>query len=207
MKIRKIRGHNRRLKQIDNWVTNCKKLDLTSLKEYKREYVKFWVHPWSGISLKNSSYPQPKRLARKKLLEGLIEIYQNWKQQLDQSGEEYYLKIWLFSPNLSKSQVVCAIGESKDNYNNAFSKTETFIKFNINQFPNQLNHLNWESYLDELIVFKSDFSDPEMYATQKEFEEDQHYLSKKIKQSYKTSTIDEDILYHIKQGYVWVGSK
>ena len=92
MKKRKIRGLNRRLKKIDNWVANCQNLNLEYLKRDQYEYVKFWVFQWGSLNFRNSVFPQPKGLARKKLLEGLFEIYQNWKQQLDELGEEYYLK-------------------------------------------------------------------------------------------------------------------
>lgn len=195
MRTRKIRGHKRRLKHIDNWISNNKKLDTDYLKEYQRQYVKFRIHPWSGISLTNSYFPQPKGMAKQKLLEGLFEIYQSWKQQLDKLEEDYYLKIWLYHPNLSHSQIVCAIGESKDFYIKTFNKTDKEIKFNSSQYPQNLNSLKWESHLEELALSHSDFED------------DMEYLNKNLKKPHTKYEHYGEIYYFIKQGLVWVGGE
>ena len=193
MKTRKIRGHRKKLLKISNWVNNSKNLDIDNLKERQRDYVKFWVGPWGNLSLTNSCFPQPKGIARQKLLEGLLEIYQSWKQQLDNLEEDYYLKIWLYQPNLSHSQVVCAIGESKDFYINTFNKTDKEIKFNSSQYPIKLNSLKWESNLDEFVISQSDFED------------DIQYLNKMLKKPHSKFEQYGDINYSIKQGLVWIG--
>ncbi len=108
MKTKKIRGHKRRWHDIDQWVEYHKNLSLDYLKEYQRDYAKIRAHPWSGISLTNSQTPEPKGLTKTKILNGLIEIYNSWKIELDELDEKYYLKIWLFEPRFSSSQVVCA---------------------------------------------------------------------------------------------------
>lgn len=206
MKKRKIRGLNRRLKKIDNWVANCQNLNLEYLKRDQYEYVKFWVFPWGSLNFRNSVLPQPKGLARKKLLEGLFEIYQNWKQQLDELGEEYYLKIWLFSPNLSQSQVVCAIRERKNFYNNTFNKTEKPVQFPNHQFPRKLSSLQWESHMDELVLSKSDYDDsPEDYPSIEDYLDFQKYFKNKLKKPHKAIEEYGDTSYYFNQGYVWIG--
>lgn len=206
MKKRKIRGHIRRLKKIDNWLANNKNLDLEYLKQYERYYVKFRVSPWGNLNLRNSIIPQPKGIARKKLLEGLLEIYLNWKQQLDNLEVDYYLKIWLFSPNLSHSQVVCAIGNQKDFYANTFNKTERPFEFLKSQFPKKLNALTWESNIEELVVSKSELDEPpENYVSIEDYNEYQKYFKNKLKKPHKAIVEHGDTNYYFKQGYIWVG--
>lgn len=206
MKKRKIRGHNRRIKKIDNWVANNKNLDLEYLQKYQRDYAKFRVSPWGNLNLRNSIIPQPKGLARKKLLEGLLEIYLNWKQQLDNLEVDYYLKIWLFSPNLSRSQVVCAIGNQKDYYISTFNKTEKPIELVKSQFPKILNALTWESNIEELVVSKSELDEPpENYVSIKDYNEYQKYFKNKLKKPHKAIEEHDDTNYYFKQGYIWVG--
>ena len=108
MRLRKIRGHKRRWKKIEDWKNYNLNLDMDYLLEYQRDYVKIRIHPWSGLSLINSVYLEPKRLTKQKMLNGLFDIYDQWKKQLDNFGKPYYLKIWL--------------------YDNRFSKTLTFTK-------------------------------------------------------------------------------
>ena len=88
MRQKKIRGHNRRHRQIDNWRLDNLSLDLTDylLNERDRYYAKIRVHPWSGFSLTNSVTPQPTGKTKQKILNGLLDIYENWKTQLDSYG-------------------------------------------------------------------------------------------------------------------------
>ncbi|MBE0640389.1 MAG: hypothetical protein IH599_00025, partial [Bacteroidales bacterium] len=126
MRKKKIRGHKRRWKEIENWRLDNLDLNLTDylLNERDRYYAKIRVHPWSGLSLTNSMTPEPTRKTKQKILKGLLDIYEDWKNQLDKLGQPYYLKIWLFEPRFSQSQVVCAIGNNVDFYENTFFKPE-----------------------------------------------------------------------------------
>jgi hypothetical protein len=129
MKTKKIRGHKRIWKDIEKWKNANLKLDLEHLKQNERDYAKIGVYPFSAISLTNSQIPEPKTKTKKRILNGLLDIYDSWKNQLDQLNEPYYLKIWLFEPRFSKSQVVCAIGNSIDFYKNTFIFPENTRKF------------------------------------------------------------------------------
>jgi hypothetical protein len=163
VKTKKIRGHRRRWNDIDQWVTTHKNLDLDYLKEYQRDYAKIRVHPWSGISLTNSQTPEPKGQTKTKILSGLIEIHDSWKRELDQLGENYYLKIWLFEPRFARSQVVCAIGDYLDFYENTFFKPDESKKFNpakYGQLKDEIENFNWEYRLDEDHFDNSEPSNP-----------------------------------------------
>ena len=63
------------------------KLYLENLKQNERDYAKIWVHPFSGISLTNSQIPEPKTETKKRILNGLLDIYESWKNQLDKLNE------------------------------------------------------------------------------------------------------------------------
>src|SRR4051794_26854525 len=111
MKQRKIRGNRRLQKQIPKWVTDALTINKDFLSKNKYWYEKVIVHPWCDISIIKSEIPEPKSVTRNLIISALEEIYDNWKIQLDKLNEPYYLKIWLYEPRVSKSQVVCAIGE------------------------------------------------------------------------------------------------
>lgn len=154
MRQKKIRGHNRRHKQLDNWRLDNLSLDLTDylLNERDRYYAKIRVHPWSGLSLTNSLTPQPTGKTKQKMLNGLLDIYEDWKKQLDKLGQPYYLKVWLFEPRFSQSQVVCAIGNNVDFYENTFYKPDTNKTIQLDNYGSlktKLSKLNWEYRLDE----------------------------------------------------------
>lgn len=124
IKYRKIRGINRRKRAIEQWGTRNKALDIERLKETKRDYVKFWVRPWSSLSLINSVYPEPTGELKTLLIANLLKIYESWDSSLKQLDSTYYLQIWLFENEISHSQVVCAIDHLKDFYQNTFSPIE-----------------------------------------------------------------------------------
>ena len=103
MKYKKIRGKNRRIRQIKMWVAKNLVLNLEVLQQFQADYVKFWVDPWSLLSLTNSVYPQPQGIYKTLFIQGLVDIYFAWKKQLDELEQPYYLKIWLFENDLKRS--------------------------------------------------------------------------------------------------------
>lgn len=215
MKTKKIRGHKRRWNDIDHWVETYKNLNLDYLKEYQRDYAKIRVHPWSGISLTNSQTPEPKRRTKTKILNGLFEIYDSWKSELDKLGENYYLKIWLFEPRFANSQVVCAIGDYLDFYENTFyipDESKKLTPENYGQLKNEIGNFNWEYRLDEDHFDNSEPGDPEQYATLADYEEDKRWFEKMLKKPHRTTKFKEPIgeateSYSFKKGDVWLGEK
>lgn len=215
MKTKKIRGHKRRWNDINQWVETHKNLDLDYLKESQRDYSKIRVHPWSGISLTNSQTPEPKGQTKTKILSGLIEIYDSWKKQLDKLDESYYLRIWLFEPRFANSQVVCAIGDYLDFYENTFYKPEESKKLNLEnygQLKNEMGNFNWEYRLDEDHFDNSEPGNPELYATLADYEEDKRWFKKMLKKPHRTTKFKEPIgeateSYSFEKGEVWLGEK
>ena len=215
MRQKKIRGHNRRHKQIDNWLLNHLSLDLTDylLNERDRYYAKIRVHPWSGLSLTNSVTPQPTGKTKQKMLNGLLDIYENWKTQLDKLGQPYYLKVWLFEPRFSQSQVVCAIGDNFDFYENTFYKPDTYKTKQLDSYGTlkiKLSNLNWDYRLDEDHYDNTEVGKPEIFASRQDYEDTVKWFAKLLKKPHRTHKFKEPIgetkeSYSFKRGDIWLG--
>jgi hypothetical protein len=216
MRVRKIRGHKRRWKQIQSWKNSNLNLDLDYIKEYERDYTKIRIHPWSGLSLKNSTYPEPKRQTKLKMLNGLFDIYDQWKNQLDKLGKPYYLKIWLYDNRFSMSQIVCATGEYVDFYAKTFNKSEKEEQIKSNKYKAQLQPrieiFNWECHLDEDHFDNTDLGQPDDYETIEEYLESKIWFEKLMKKPHKTVKFKEPIgdaieSYSFEKGKIWIGEK
>jgi len=199
MRTRKIRGHNRRHLNIENWRLENLEIRLDLIERYTYDYAKIIVHPWCDISIINSKIPEPKRKTKQLMLNGLFDIYESWKKQLDKLNQPYYLKIWLFEPLFSQSQVVCAIGERINYYENLFAKPNQSKRLNNNnsiEIKRKLNTLKWKYALDESLFDADDLG---------ESKEDKIWFNKALKKPYRTTIIDNKELYLFKEGDVWLG--
>jgi len=215
MRQKKIRGHKRLQKQIELWRQHSLTLDLDNLSDRQRAYVKIYVHPWSGLSLENSSVPSPHGKTKRDILNALLDIHDNWKKQLDKLGQPYYLKLWLFEPRFSTSQVVCAIGDSRDYYKDTFYKpdfTRELNPKNYGKLQDRFSKIKWDFRLDEDTHDNSDVAEPESYASSKDYEESVIWFNKLLKQPHRTEKLKEKIgdiheMYFFRRGYVWVGGQ
>lgn len=214
-KTRKIRGHHRRWTDIDDWVERNKNLDLEYLKSRERDYTKIWVHPWSGIAITDSEIPQPKGETRKRMLQGLIDIHNAWKSQLESLNEPYYLKIWLYAPHFSRSQVVCAIGSALDFYEITFYKPEVQKEFHPEHYgklSDQMARFHWEYRWNEFHFGPLDLGEPEDYASIDDYREQKQWFDRMMKKSLRDTSYQNDegetitaFAHH--QGTVWIGGK
>lgn len=209
MRIKKIRGHRRIWNKVENWRKANLKLDLEYLKQNERDHAKIWVHPFSGITLTNSQNPEPKAETKKRILNGLIDIYESWKNQLEELNEPYYLKIWLYEPRFSKSQVVCAFGNSIDFYNTSFNSPENPKEFKTESYgniKNRLENFKWENHLDQEFLFSIDLGNPEDYENEKDYWEEQKWFNDRLKKKYIKETLnDKTESYSFEIGEVWIG--
>ena len=207
MRIKKIRGHNRIWKRIDSWVYYNKSLDLEHVKSYQREYAKIWVRPYSNLCLGNSVFPAPKGKTRQKIIDGLFEIHTNWKKQLDTLNEPYYLKIWFYHPDVSRSQVVCAIGDFINFYDVTFHNPNENKKF-----PFDTRGLQWEHRIDEDHLNEEDvIGDSWEWATDEDFRANKKWMERRLKRPHRISKekYDDGVVktYHsFKTSDVWLGS-
>lgn len=217
MRQKKIRGHIRRWKDIENWRINNLDLNLNDylLNEIDRFYAKIRVHPWSGLSLTDSEIPQPTGKTKQKILHGLLDIYEDWKKKLDKLGQPYYLKIWLFEPRFSQSQVVCGIGDNIDFYKTTFFKPEITIRLNSDnygQLKNRLENFTWEYCLDEENYDNTEVGEPEIYASKQEYVDSKKWFERLLRKPHRTYKFKEPIgkateSYSFKHGDIWLGGQ
>jgi len=215
MKAKKIRGHKRRWKDIDHWIQANKEIDLDSLTNYQHNYIKIRVYPWSEMTDINGQLPEPNGITKAKILNGLIEIYDMWKTEIEKLGEPYYLKIWLFEPRFSKSQVVCAIGEWLDFYESTFFKPEKSKEFSAENYgvlTSKIKEFNWEYRYDEEHLNNIEPGSPEDYTSLDGYEERKKWFDKMLKKPHRITDFKEPIggateSYSFKKGNVWLGGK
>lgn len=183
--------------------------------ERDRCYAKIRVNPWSRVSLTNSVIPEPRGTTKQKILGGLLGIYQHWKTQLDTLQQSYYLKLWLFEPRFSQSQVVCAIGDSLNFYEHTFFKPDREKIIRPDKYGTlkaRLEKLNWGYYLDEDHFDNSEVGEPEQYASKRDFEYTQKWFTNLLKKPHRKVVFNEPIgditeTYSLKRGDVWVGGE
>ncbi len=213
MRKRKIRGHRRRWKQIDVW--KKKNLDFNDyyFNQYKADYVDIVVHPWCDISISNSEFPELRGKTKAKVLDALFEIYFSWKEKLEKRGEPFYLKIWLYEPRFSKSQVVCAVGDNSTYYDKSFHKSDDKNIINPKSYgllSQKIEGFKWEAYLDEDHFDNTEVGEPEMYESLKDFEDSKKWFTKLLEKPHRVEKFKEPIgdateSYSFKRGIVWVG--
>ena len=131
------------------------------------------------------------------------------KKQLDNAGQPYYLKIWLFDPRFSKSQVVCAIGDRIDYYKDLFQKTNYTKQLkseNYGNLKNRPDELEWEYSLDEDHIENDYVGEPAQYLTDNDFLETKNWFAKTMNKPHRITKLDDDIEYYsFKKGNLWLG--
>jgi hypothetical protein len=212
---KKIRGFKRRFRDIEIWRLGNLDLRLDLIEKYNREYAEIIVHPWCDISIINSKIPEPKRTIKKLMLSGLIDIYESWKVQLDKLGKPYYLKIWLFEQRFSNSQVVCAVADKIDFYENNFFKPDVKKLFKPNkygQLRERLQKFDWEYRFDEDHYDNIFIGEPDLYASRQDYDDSIIWFNRLLKKPHRLIKFDEPIgeateSYSFKRGDLWIGGQ
>lgn len=165
--------------------------------------MKFKVYPWT-ISIINSSIPQPKGKIRQQIINGLLDIYDQWLLQLASLGQPYYLKIWLYEPRLLESQVVCALGERIDYYESLFSDSNDLSKRQAADHNPRIGRLafyNWKQYRDDEIYIVDEeekLSDYDYKST--------NWIRQQLKKAHEVKVLEDNRkLYFVRRGNLWVG--
>ncbi|RKD87766.1 hypothetical protein [Mangrovibacterium diazotrophicum] len=212
MKFKKIRGLKRKIANIQNWINEYLELNIEQLTEYKYEYVKVYVDPWDNLTMIDSEIPEPKGKAKKEIIKGLEKIYDSWRTELEKLNKPYYLKIWLYEPRISKSQVVCAIEEKIEYYENIFERAD--FKQNSSSFTTQLgSDFNWQPRVDEEPYEESELLWPlEQYQRIEDCYSDRRLLRKLKNGKYRNQEIvypneNNDTAYFLPKGKIWLGQK
>ncbi|PHR12759.1 MAG: hypothetical protein COA40_07700 [Aequorivita sp.] len=211
MRFKKIRGHSRIQQNIQSWVNESADLDIKRLKEFNYQYIRVDLLPWLNQPIIKRSYKEPNKLTKQLILNGIEAIYDSWKYQLEKLDQPYYLKIWLNEPRISKSEVVCGINGKIEEFENSFYKINS--EENKSNLINQMNSdFKWECAVDEDFIFESNVSSSENYFYKKEFFSDRRLIKKAKKKGFRNEIVkksngEEDILYFIPKGKIWIGEK
>ena len=208
-------GLRRRSRSIEKWRQANLFLDAKRLLDGglayddKRCYAKLWIEPWANLFVKAS----PKKGHRSEMFSALLDIYERWEKQLAETGQPYYLKVWLFDPYFMNSQVVCAWGETRDFYLNTFTASAMPASIPLNKFEgldDRIGQFDWKTCLDEDFYFESELNGTQPYASERDRAYDQRLLRRLRSggyKSFKTGSSRQDIGYSIPRGYVWVGQR
>lgn len=212
MRYKKIRGLKSKVANIQNWIQEYLELNVLHLYEHKYLYTKVYVSPWDNLTLTDSLIPEPKGKAKKDILIGLEKIYDSWKTELEKLNKPYYLKIWLYEPRISRSQVVCAIDERIEYYKNLFEKSD--FEQNDSSLTNFFSSgFKWESIIDEKPYWESDLLWPiGQYERIEEAYSDRRLLTKLKKGNFRKKEIkspngNKDTIFFLPKGKIWVGEK
>lgn len=196
---KKIRGMRRRARKIPLWGNYHKNLDIDAVINYKKEYVKLWISPFYNLYQINDNEvgkKNPPYKFRVQVMHQLIDIYQEWKKQLDRLNEPYYLKIWLGDPIFMDSQVVTAIETEIDYYEHLFIKNPDQKAFPYKNVHPCFDMFIWERCVNGYYVWESEL----------ETIEEVRQIEKKAFETYE-DTINGKIekYYFISTGDMWIG--
>ncbi len=214
MRNKKIRGLKRRQKTIDQWFEYHKNVDFEYLEQNNSYYVKTEIDPWWNL-LTTSKYPSN---YRKQLFSKLLNIYDLWRQQMQSNYDNFYLAIWVFDNRFIHSQVVTAIGERIEYYDNMWLHHEKSLKFPIYLFKEEsarTNEYTWKSADDEDLLPESYFLDASIqeYHSAKHYYEDQRYYKRLLKRDTPTRMIRDnhgenpEKVFRVKRGNCWIGKR
>jgi hypothetical protein len=193
---KKIRGWNKKIRQIDLWFDRSKNLDVGHLQKYREDYVKIQINPWNRLVKR-----APPNWYYKLILVKLIEIHDLWIQNEALKDHPHDLQLWLHEPNTIRSEVVCPLvgkeGGRRDNY---YLKSNDFKQFPFEKWSSKkvdLHRFTWELYDDHDFVFESHYE-----LSEEEIDElfNEGYIKEEIEVDGKN-----DVRYKKKVGNVWIG--
>ena len=150
------------------------------------------------------------------ILNGLLDIYESWEEQLKQRDEPYSLKIWLYEPWFSRSQVICAVGDiANTHYTDGHYKPERAQVVNPQSYgrlAERMSQYNWVFMLHEFYYLDTEIDDPSSYGSQAEYEDEKRWLEKMLKKPHRTEKLDPSRfqakeIYAFREGTIWVGEK
>ena len=191
------------IRQINKSISDSEhKLNIDFLK--KEKYYNYEIEEWYGeeFGIKGE--------LRKKIIETLLKTYFEWKNKLDKLNKEYYLAIWLYNPRMLKSEIVCAIDEKVNYYENeSFLASNKNSEFDLNQYgvlSTELQKFTWDRKIDLDSVHEWEINFPkEQYESEKEYNKDQKFYNKLIREKFHVVEKDNEKIYFHPKGDVWIG--
>jgi len=169
--------------------------------QHHRDYAKLWIDPWYRAIRRN-----PPIWYRRLLLQAMLEVYRNWYKQMQATGEEFYLKIWLYDPHFINSQIVVAYRDFLHFYDQTFDVAWYDKKFPEDKYArgsvsDLVEQFDWALHVHTNYTEESDLLEG--------IEQRWHsveYAEKVRRKAYQTTPTPEgDTMYSIHTGDVWVG--
>lgn len=194
---KKLPGWKRKVKEVEQWKSSYMNIDMETFTEKTRDYVKLWGCTFYSLN----KYTLPfwyKRL----IIESLIEIYDSWKQSLDELNEFYYLKVWIFEGDMMHSQVVASYRGMLTFYDNTFSEMEK-----VKTLPNELATVNAASLLWHKSLFLIPWSENELVQDERDGIYTSEEIQKLKKSAYAIKNERDDTIFLIKEDDVWLGEQ
>jgi hypothetical protein len=212
LKHKKIRGLRRRQKELNQWMEFHKEINIERLKKDGYVYAKAKFGPWANL-VTETPYPS---IYRRQLFSSLIKFYFSWKQALEKEFDHYYLRIWLFYPRFINSQIVAAIGDKADYYENLFEIQKQEKDFPLSVFNHEIDNIArfvWKTGIDEDYYLESEFKEIKIsdYSYPDAFFADQRFYRSLIKENVPFRLIKneqsgkEEKLYRKHKGGLWIG--
>jgi hypothetical protein len=212
-RMKKIRGQRRLKKRIEKWRIDNLLPNLEQINENHYDYVKIWINPFHNLRYKERNYIGPRSENRTLILNALLDIYDNWDLELKKMGIPYYLKIWLYEPRFTSSQVVCGITDRIKHYENVFTNNPSKSAFPLERYvmiKNRLDQFEWKAAMDEEII-ENDFWPKKQYLYESEYYYSQRLYRKFDKRNVKKEELNDDsrkvIRYYVPKGNIWIGNK
>ncbi|PFW90112.1 hypothetical protein COL32_00720 [Bacillus pseudomycoides] len=202
-KKKKIRGWKRHKRKIERWKQHVINLDMDYIRENQRDYEKLWIHPF--YSLVRTT---PPNWYNQLLLSEMIDVYLNWHEKMAKENEDFFLKIWLYEPDFISSQIVVSYKDCINLYDDTFDKhtiTKAFPFHKYESLKNKLALFEWEAHINADQYLKEDLKENIELGFSTEDE-----VNEIINKAYKTEKInlnyENDVLYKVNVGDVWVGT-
>lgn len=198
-KKKKIRGWKRHKRKIEVWKQTNMNLDMELIREYNRDYAKLWIHPFYGWNRIN-----PPAWYNRLLLEAMIDVYFCWYEKMANENEEFYLKMWLYDPNFINSQIVVAYQDFLEFYDDVFDKQEEKKPFPMEKYAalkDKLNLFNWELFVEADVYELGELKEDIQLGFRTEEE-----VRDIMDRSYTTNQVDDENIYKLNVGDIWVGT-
>lgn len=197
---KKVRGWKKQIKKIEKWKQSVWHLDMAYLAQHQRDYAKLWIDPWYRLIRRN-----PPLWYRRLLLQAMFEVYMNWYKQLKATGEEFYLRIWLYEPNFINSQIVVAYRDFLDFYDQAldeasYQRVFPSSKYAYRSLCSLLEMFNWELKVETNLYFERDLIE----GIEQRWHSDK-YVERVKQRAYEVTTFEGDTVYCVRVGDVLVG--
>lgn len=153
-----------------------------------------------------------KGLIRKRIVQLLFQIHDNWKIELEKLNKPYYLAIWMYEPNIIYSDVVCAIDERIDMYSkdwfDASNKPNLLRKESYGTNQKLFHGFDWERKILYQIHESYEYETPkEGYRNLKQYYKYQRFYRKILPKCKKVKEDKYGKIYYQEIGDIWVGIK